>query len=194
MNSFVSIYSKVYIDDDTWSARPSYKLIQTLHSGEGSARWIAVIQGKHIALGDPIQSEGRDLYVPQWFLEYAGIDGGAMNVQFERSESFVKAQRLCLKIIGDIPEGIDIKELLEEPLSQLGVLEEGQVIPAPIFEGIHLLVDKCEPDAIVFLDGAEIALELEEEKETPKPIFVPFGDDDAPMLPVVSKPGRRLCD
>ena len=193
MNSFVSIHSKVYIDDDTWSARPSYKLIQTLHSGEGSARWIAVIQGKHIALGDPIQSEGRDLYVPQWFLEYAGIDGGAMNVQFERSESFVKAQRLCLKIIGDIPEGIDIKELLEEPLSQLGVLEEGQVIPAPIFEGIHLLVDKCEPDAIVFLDGAEIALELEEE-ESHKPTFVPFGDDDAPMLPVASKPGRRLCD
>lgn len=191
MNSFVSIYSKVYIDDDTWSARPSYKLIQTLHSGEGSARWIAVIQGKHIALGDPIQSEGRDLYVPQWFLEYAGVDG-AMNVQFERSESFVKAQKLCFKIIGDIPDGIDIKELLEEPLSQLGVLEEGQVIPAPIFEGIHLLVDKCEPDAIVFLDGAEIALELEE--ESPKPTFVPFGDDDAPMLPVVSKPGRRLCD
>lgn len=195
MNSIVSIYSKAYIDDDTWCARPSSKLLESLHSGEGSARWIAVLGGKHIALGDPIDSEGRSIYVPHWFLESADLvgNGERLVVRFQRSETFVKARRLCFKAIGDIPTGIDIKELLEDSLSQLGVLEEGQIIPIPLFDGIQLLVDTCQPSTIVFLDGADIAFELEEDKE-PVPAFVPFGDEDLPMLPPSVQGGRRLCD
>jgi hypothetical protein len=169
MSSLVSLYSKVYLEqeDDSWSARPSRRLLEHIHSDEDSARWIAVIGGVRIALGDPVVSaSGRSLYIPQWILDTAGMEGNGdeIVVRFERSESLEKATRLVFEVIGEIPEGIHLRDLLEEPLSQLGVLEEGQIIPAPIIDGVHLLVKACEPvGQPVFLDGAEVALEIEDD-------------------------------
>ena len=83
-----------------------------------------------------------------------------MDLLFEKSEALPKATRLSFKVIGDIPADLDVRDLLEEPLSQLGVLEVGQMIPIPILEGTMLLLQECEPDNIVFLDG-EADLEIE---------------------------------
>ena len=170
MTSRVSLYSKVYLEqeDESWSARPSRRLLEDIHrDDEDSARWIAVIGGVRIALGDPIVSAtGRSLYIPRWILDTAGMDGNGedVDIRFERSETLEKATRLVFEVIGEIPEGIHLRDLLEEPLSQLGVLEEGQIIPAPIIDGVHLLVKACEPvGQPVFLEGAEVALEIEDD-------------------------------
>ena len=56
-----------------------------------------------------------------------------------------------------------MRELLEGALSQLGVLSLGQMIPVPAFDNCVLVVEVCEPAERVFLDGAEIALEIERE-------------------------------
>jgi hypothetical protein len=116
-----------------------------------------------------------------------------------------------------------LKDLLEEPLSQLGVIHKGQMIPAPAFEGVHLLLRTCEPDGPpVFLDGAEVSLEIEQDTlsipAVPEPPLAPVPEPLLPqqrpllpqqnftdilpasmMLPVrPSGPfqgvGRRLCD
>jgi hypothetical protein len=56
---------------------------------------------------------------------------------------------------------MDIRDLIEEPLSQLGVLEVGQIVPVPVVEGAMILLESCEPEGLVFLDGADIVLDLE---------------------------------
>jgi hypothetical protein len=182
MTSRVSLYSKVYLEqeDESWSARPSRRLLEDIHrDDEDSARWIAVIGGVRIALGDPIVSAtGRSLYIPRWILDTAGMDGNGedVDIRFERSETLEKATRLVFEVIGEIPDEIQLRDLLEEPLSQLGVLEEGQIIPAPIMDGVYLLVKACEPSGQpVFLDGAEVALEIENDSTVPLAPLGPVG-------------------
>ena len=164
MNCLVTVYSKLYLEteDDSWSARPTKNLMRRLHS-QDSARWIAAFDGGRISVGDPVNTftSSDSLFVPSWFLESLGLEDGAeVDLSFEKSEALPKATRLSFKVIGDIPADIDVRDLLEEPLSQLGVLEVGQMIPIPILEGTMLLLQECEPENVVFLDG-EADLEIE---------------------------------
>ena len=176
-------------DCSTWSARPSERIMEMLHSrADGSARWIAVIGGVHVALGDPVAGWVKKMYVPHWILESCGLEGTGeeVEIRFERCESFLKAEKLGFQVLGDIPADIDLKDLLEEPLSQLGVIHKGQMIPAPAFEGVHLLLRTCEPDGPpVFLDGAEVSLEIEQNTLSipviPEPPFTPV--TPAPPVP-----------
>ena len=175
MEARVTVYPKIYmsVEDSSWSARPSVMLARRLHSGEGSARWVACVKGFHISIGDPVSASsvgvfdlqmGREeiLYLPSWFCESIGVEGGEeLEIEFERSENLQKATRLSFKVIGDIPGDMDIRDLIEEPLSQLGVLEVGQIVPVPVVEGAMILLESCEPEGLVFLDGADIVLDLE---------------------------------
>jgi hypothetical protein len=173
MQARVTVYPKIYMseEDSSWSARPSVMLARRLHSGEGSARWVACVKGSHISIGDPVSSPsymGRGaeiLYLPSWLCESIGVEGGEeLDVEFERSENLPKATRLSFKVIGQIPADMDIRDLIEEPLSQLGVLEEGQIVPVPVVEGTMILLESCEPEGLVFLDGSDIVLDLEMEE------------------------------
>ena len=165
----MTVYPKIYmsVEDSSWSARPSVMLARRLHSGEGSARWVACVKGSHISVGDPIsdgimRSTEEILYLPSWLCETIGVEGGEeLEIEFERSENLQKATRLSFKVIGDIPGDMDIRDLIEEPLSQLGVLEVGQIVPVPVVEGAMILLESCEPEGLVFLDGADIVLDLE---------------------------------
>ena len=187
----MTLYSKAFLetDDDSWSARPSSALLQRLHIGEGSARWIACISppvaigleptcsDSYISIGDPVPSDrGRKvLYLPQWFMESIGVeDGHEVDLDFKRSEEMPRATSLNFRMLGP-PTGpdLDIRDLLEEPLSQLGVLQVGQIIPVPALEGTMLVLESCEPDGLVFLDGAEIALDIVgDSSPEPQPSFV----------------------
>jgi hypothetical protein len=187
MRAFTTLYSKAFLetDDDSWSARPNNALLQKLHSGEGSARWIACIGDSYISIGDPVPGQGNKkiLYLPQWFMESAGIDDGhELDLEFKRSEEMPRATSLTFRMMGSAPD-IDIRDLLEEPLSQLGVLQPGQIIPVPALEGT-LILESCEPDDVVFLDGAEIALDIiGDASPTPS---APF--EDTPYEPIHHEP------
>jgi hypothetical protein len=190
MNSLVTVYSKLYLEteDDSWSARPTKNLMRRLHS-QDSARWVAAFDGGRISVGDPVNTftSSDALFVPPWFLETLGLEDGAeIDLMFERSESLPKATRLSFKVIGDIPADMDVRDLLEGPLSQLGVLEAGQMIPIPILEGTMLLLQECEPENVVFLDG-EADLEIEQdaptaEQDAPTEQDSPT-EQDAPSVP-----------
>jgi hypothetical protein len=175
MNCLIKVYSKLYLetDDDSWSARPTKNLMRRLHS-QDSARWIAAFDGGRISVGDPVNTfTGSDaLFVPSWFLESIGLEDGAdVELAFEKSETLPKATRLSFKVIGDIPADMDVRDLLEEPLSQLGVLEVGQMIPIPILEGTMLLLQECEPENVVFLDGeADLEIENDTPVASPSPL------------------------
>ncbi len=174
-----TVYSKLYLpsDESGWSARPSVRTLERLHhmteDNESSQRWICVIgegdQEIRIALGDPVSGGAtyeRQLYIPGWLLESVGLEGigEELSVRFERSELLPRAQNLKFHRIGDVPEGFDIRELLEHPLSELGVIRQGQMIPVPVLEGTLLQLESCggaQGDGYVFLDGAEVGLEIE---------------------------------
>jgi len=172
MQARVTVYPKIFmnVEDSSWSARPSTMLARRLHSGEGSARWVGCVKGSHISVGDPVSTDymGRRaeiLYLPSWFCESIGVEGGEeLDIEFERSENLQKATRLSFKVIGHIPADMDIRDLIEEPLSQLGVLEEGQIVPVPAVEGTMILLESCEPEGVVFLDGSDIVMDLEMEE------------------------------
>ncbi len=170
--------------------------------GEGidSARWILVLGGAgggnlapeeagrvSIALGDPIPDmEQAAVYVPQWILDTTSAQGQGEEVSFEciAAETLPKATRLGFRVIGDLPEDVDVRELLEGALSQLGVLSLGQMIPVPAFEGCVLMVEACEPAERVFLDGAEVALEIERELSEAFEAAVPVAVSPIPPLAV----------
>lgn len=184
-SKLVAIYSNTFLPNDSekWSASPSAALLTDIHKGGiDSARWIARIQGAsgeiRIALGDPVAGgvRNKDLYVPSWLLSTIGVEGigEEILVRFERCEEMVKATKLCFKYLGELPSYIDMKELLEHPLSQLGVLSQGQILPAPVLEG-SLVVSHCEPEGVpVFLDGNEIAFDIEGDRvENTIPVSLP---------------------
>jgi hypothetical protein len=190
MNSLVTVYSKLYLEteDDSWSARPTKNLMRRLHS-QDSARWVAAFDGGRISVGDPVNTftSSDALFVPPWFLETLGLEDGAeIDLMFERSESLPKATRLSFKVIGDIPADMDVRDLLEGPLSQLGVLEAGQMIPIPILEGTMFLLQECEPENVVFLDG-EADLEIEQDPPSPSPLAAqaepPAPEEETPFIP-----------
>ena len=128
----------VYPGEGVWCAQPTARFLQILHqSGQESARWIVVVGGIAIALGDPVLEAGRAaVYVPQWILDLGTLDatGNGEETTFEciPSESLARATRLGFRVVGDLPEDM-------------------------------LVVEVCEPAERVFLDGAEIALEIERE-------------------------------
>jgi hypothetical protein len=161
------------------------------------------MEEKHISMGDPVQDSNSfyGLYVPGWFMDSLGLeDNSEVEVDFKRCEDFPKATKLSFKVMGDIPADFDIRDLIEEPLSQLGVLEVGQIIPIPVLEGPLLLLQESEPEGAVFLDGNEIELDIEQDspepagqlplasvpsaEEQPKQESNPF-DTDTQMFPMV---------
>ena len=191
----IQVYSNIFLDaGDQWCARPTTTLMRRMYSGddEGSSRWIAVIrngeQEGRIAVGEPIEvaGMGSSICMPSWFLEGLGIEGSgddaaeyigpseSITIEFQKSEDIPRATKLVFRALGDIPEWLDIREILEEPLSQLGILQQGQIIPVPAFEHILLMLEVCEPaDGFIFLDGAEISLEILSDAVAPAPPAAP---------------------
>jgi len=170
------IYSKEYLEDDSgWSVTPTTFLLQRIHAiPEQSSRWIAALrhagEDNKIALGSPIQSDECALYFPVWFINAVGIvpDGGERIVRFEVSERIPRAGKLHFKTLGVIPDWVDIVSILEEPLSQLGVLKRGQMVPVPVIDDAMLILDTCEPDEdFVFMDGSDITLEVDVDESVP---------------------------
>lgn len=184
----VTIYSKMFleVEDDSWSARPSNALLQRLHR-EDSARWVACMSDSYISIGDPADGQGLVLYLPQWFMESVGEDGDEIEVEFQRSEEMPRATSLTFRLMGPGSD-VEIRDFLEEPLSQLGVLQAGQIIPVPVFGG-ELILESCEPDGVVFLDGAEIALDIlvESPLVTPvSPVAPAEADFDEPIIAAIT--------
>jgi len=182
------IYTKSFLEteNDTWSVIPSSALIQQMNAlptQHETARWIAVLrsagQENKIALGSPVEGTEKCLYFPKWFLDGIGIQGNGDEriVRFEVSEPIPRATSLSFKVFGDIPDWVDIVEILEGPLSELGVLKPGQVLPIPVLEDGIIILDKCEPDApFVFMDGSDITLNVENDEESfvlPPPVIEP---------------------
>jgi hypothetical protein len=182
----VAIYSNTFLEgqSDKWSASPSTSLLSHIHATRyDSARWIAFIKGSageiRVALGDPVNQIGssrtKDLFIPSWLLSTIGVEGVGEEilVKFERCEDFQKAQSLTFTYLGELPSEIDLKDLLETPLSQLGVLTKGQILPVPVLEG-SLIVSQCEPEGVpVFLDGNEIAFDIQGDVPPPPPTPAP---------------------
>lgn len=179
----VAIHRKDATADSSWSAIPSNSLVQRLHSYsiEGSLRWIAVFRSggeeHRIALGSPDGDDLR-LAIPGWFLDSAGLagDGEEIIVRFERCETMTSARQLRFKAIEPLPDWLDIRDILEEPLSQLGVIKQGQMLPIPVLDSVLILLDSAEPaDEFLFLDGDEIAIDIADSHE---PVALPMAEPE----------------
>lgn len=170
------LYSKLYmeVEDDSWSARPNISAMHELPRDQETGRWIVHIRHGdsqvHIALGDPVANTAQNpsgLYLPPWALNALSLEGAGeeVQVQFLRCEEFEKATSLTFQLLGGRVDDAMIRDILEEYLSQVGVLEEGQMIPLPMMDGLVLLVSQCEPSVgTVFLDGNEVALHIEQSR------------------------------
>lgn len=167
-------------DDLSWCVTPSSKLLQRIHSipDQTSSRWIAAIrfggQEYKIAIGSPVETnqEEQALYFPSWFLDTIGLSHGGEEriVRFEVSERLPKARSLHFKTIGLLPDWLDIVQVLEEPLSQLGVLKMGQMIPVPLIDDAMLILATYDGEEdFVFMDGSDITLEVEEDHTISSP-------------------------
>lgn len=169
----IEIYGFQYLDETTsrdatdWSVYPSSDVYQTMMREE-TQRMIIRLGDSDIVqvscgLGSPLEymSRGR-MYCPQWILDILGIQGCGELIQCEsvRCEDLPKATRLVLRPSEEMIA--DARDLLEGPLSLLGAVRSGSVLPLPGGFGT-LTVEACEPADEVFLDGAEVAVEFLED-------------------------------
>jgi hypothetical protein len=166
----VSLRSKDAQEDSSWSATPNNSLVQRLHSLNETMRWIAVVQSQgeehRIALGSPDgQLGGYCLTMPEWFLESSGLSSHAnadeVIVRFIPCEGIPSARKLRFKTLEPLPDWLDIRDVIEEPLSQLGIIKQGQMIPLPVLDSVVLILDSAEPfDDFLFLDGDDIEIDV----------------------------------
>jgi len=199
----VEILSKVYLENtnETWSAAPNTTLLHKLRSHGDSKRMICAITTQYgvvrIALGDPVHDNERTsmLYLPPWFCNHIGVIGDGddvpLEVRVERCEDLPCATSLTCEVLGNLPPDFQLRDVLEEPLSQLGVVQEGMVVPIPCFEGhADLFVKGCKPAACVFLDGTDIEFIVEEEQpqedrsRIPTPMPTPMFASTAELMNV----------
>jgi len=177
-----------------WSAHPNERLFSVLSEMDVKERWICTLKKRShlekLALGQPIDStqdkEEFELHVPSFIINSLETKPNeVINALFSCSSQLPKAVSLSFKIIGEIPEWLDLKEILEEYLSHLGVLRRGQILPVPLLEdGQALLASYESYDPFVFLHGEEVGLDILEDvneiakvSETiPEGIFRPTKD------------------
>jgi hypothetical protein len=159
----VTIHTKT--SDSSWSAVPSNTLIQKL-SNIDTMRYIATfkVNGEEhrIALGSPDGSTGMRLGLPEWFINATGVrDGEELIIHFQACEGMASAKKLQFKSIDTIPDWLDIRDVLEEPLSQMGVIKQGQILPVPVLDSVVLMLEVAEPaDEFLFLDGEDIEIDV----------------------------------
>jgi hypothetical protein len=205
----VAIHTKS--SDSSWSAVPSNTLVQRLGD---SMRWIATFkvggEEHRIALGSPDGTTGMRLELPQWFIESTGlVPGEEIIVHFQACEGMTSAKKLTFKSLEPLPDWLDVRDVLEEPLSQLGVIKQGQILPVPVLDSVVLILESAEPaDEFLFLDGEDIEIDVlmdpPVDEPPPQPVHEPMtppleglgGTDEnfsflpetAPVLPPPSGP------
>lgn len=150
-----------------------------------------------IALGSPDGSTGMSLGLPEWFMESTGLTPGESIVHFQPCEGMPSAKKLCFKSLEPLPDWLDVRDVLEEPLSQLGVIKQGQILPVPVLDSVVLILESAEPaDEFLFLDGEDIEIDVvappeesPEAQESPQPLYDPMTPPleatDSPALPQV---------
>jgi hypothetical protein len=167
----VEVYSFEYLADESraseWTIYPSRDVWERLmRREEGSRRWIARLNGElSICCSDPLEYESRGrIYCPRWVLDGLGLDGGGeeVEVEWQRCEELPSATRLVFRP-SRLMEG-DPREMMEGPLSQLGVLRAGMMLPMPDGGEGYMLAEVCEPADEVFLDGHEVEVEFEDKE------------------------------
>ena len=199
----VSLHVKT--GDSSWSAIPSNTLLQRL-SHTDSMRLIATFkvggEEHRIALGSPDGSTGMSLGLPEWFMESTGLTPGESIVHFQPCEGMPSAKKLCFKSLEPLPDWLDVRDVLEEPLSQLGVIKQGQILPVPVLDSVVLILESAEPaDEFLFLDGEDIEIDViappEEsvpQQSVPQPLYDPMTppleatDSPASAFPEVTVP------
>ena len=169
----VAIHTKT--SDSSWSAVPSNTLVQRLGD---SMRWIATFkvagEEHRIALGSPDGTTGMRLELPEWFIDATGlIPGEEIIVHFQACEGMTSAKKLTFKSLEPLPDWLDVRDVLEEPLSQLGVIKQGQILPVPVLDSVVLILESAEPvDEFLFLDGEDI--EIDVIMDTPQAAYEPM--------------------
>jgi hypothetical protein len=129
-------------------------------------RWIATFkvggEEHRIALGSPNGRTGMRLDLPEWFIEATGIvPGEEIIVHFQPCEGMTSAKKLTFKSLEPLPDWLDVRDVLEEPLSQLGVIKQGQILPVPVLDSVVLILESAEPaDEFLFLDGEDIEIDV----------------------------------
>lgn len=121
----------------------------------------------YCSIGDPIQTDLKNaVFLPMWMIDSNQYDGcGDETIgHIITPDEIPKATRIVLKPVDSLIHQVDVVRCLEQPLSSLGVLQQGKTYLIPLSElGGYLcpvFVDRLEPADVVFLDGDEIPLEF----------------------------------
>ena len=163
-------------ESSDWCAKPNERLFEEICIIDVKERWICSIKNRDlhekIALGTFIKSKQEEhqfeLHLPQWFMNSTNFrEGEVTNILFSCSSTLPRASTLTFKVLGLIPEWLDLRSLLELKLSELGVLRKGQILPLPLMEvyGDTALIASFSGDSpYVFMQGEEVALEIIEDE------------------------------
>jgi hypothetical protein len=165
-------------EENKWYARPTPKIFRDIVKVGESRRYILTLpNGNSIAVGDilnDVDTYESYIEVPSWICN----DFMEGRVRVRKCEEFPEPKRIVVKVIDKNVDVNGLEDFLEDPLSQLGILKEGQLLTVPILniliqiEEIEVEEGQNKEDG-VFLDGNNVALEIKTqivEKKEEKPI------------------------
>jgi len=201
----MELWSTVFLEESDWATcTVNLATWNRITEENPSTRLFAEItyyeQKIFVALGIPYNNDGSStekIYVPGWLLDRISLEGSGQEVEVTwlTQEHFPEASRIVLRPHDSAFYLTDVKDELEQALTRIGVIREGDtlVIPLQSLGGYEITLDvvKTEPANIVLAQGDEVIMEFEEALDTivtetvteiPDTTF-----DPASMLPPLSK-------
>ena len=112
------------------------------------------------------EAHPKAIYLPPWMIPHEEMYGNEYEIEFIGKEAFPPATKITLRPIDSAFYNVDAKEELETSLSEIGVLQKGELITLSMnalggYE-VSFYISELLPADIVLLDGEEVAIDFEE--------------------------------
>lgn len=190
MEYTVSLFSNGYMTSSTttdWAtATLSREFWEQLYRNEdthhrlflrfqANDRTVVIAAGRPCMDANHISEEDYKVYLDPSNIERLGLhgDGEVVQVTVFSEEAFPEATRIVIRSIDSAIYNSDVKEELEQALTQLGILKLHSQIEVPIQAlggyAIELFISQLEPASLVLCHGDDIILEFEEAVDAIEP-------------------------
>jgi hypothetical protein len=208
VNLFSEVYSPVKLTH-SFSAGVTESLWKKILENESAGRTFLRIQSDEkewiCPVGQPVSEQNLDdaIFLPNWMISVAGFkgEGEFVTITDLEKEAFPEATKLVLRVVDSAFYNSQVKEELEQSLSEMGVVKKHTLLQIPIhglggFE-IEVFVAHTEPADTVLCDGDEVVVEFEEPVDQvhvpqrpptpipppPLPLPLPIEEEDRSILP-----------
>lgn len=201
--------SVCYIDASDWETRllesPDIRrlfAVITFSKATNEEAVTRICAVDHLAIRYTLADMENPIFVPLWMMPDTATIGERVDVNFFSQDAFPEASRIVLKPLDYAFYNVNVKDMLTDSLTRLGVLKKGDTIllswegsgedvPERVELGFYVV--DVEPADVVLLNAEEVVVEFEEaadrwDGQPPGPAESP----GSPASPGSARPGTPI--